>query len=401
MSKRVVISGLGAVSALGNNAIELWDGLLTGRSGIEAISEPNGRRLNIRLGAQAKNFKANDNFSSSEILPLDRHTQLAIVAAREAISDASLSTEQLRNAAAVIGTGCGSEETYEETYVKLFLKGKHRVHPLTVPKAMPTAAATQISMQFGITGPVFTVTSACASTNHAIAQAVMMIRGGLVDLALVGGSDAPFSYGMLKAWEALRAVTSDTCRPFSANRSGLVLGEGAGILVLESEESAKKRNITPYAELSGVGMSADAGDITNPSVDGAVSAIQAALNDAKLSPEQVDYVNAHGTGTIANDITETTALNKVFCNHAKKLLVSSTKSMHGHAMGASGAIELIATVMALQDGIAPPTMNFTTPGEGCNLNYVPNEAQQRELNSAISNSFAFGGLNAVVALRKM
>jgi len=401
MNRKVVISGVGAVSALGNSANELWDGLKTGRSGIEAISDPNGRKLGVKIGARAKEFKAANYFSSSEISLLDRHTQFAIVAAREAITDAGLSTEHLHDAAAVIGTGCGSEEAYEETYVRLFLEGKHRVHPLTVPKAMPTAAATQISMQFGITGPVFTVTSACASTNHAVAQAFMMIRSGLVDLALVGGTDAPFSFGMLKAWEALRAVAPDTCRPFSADRNGLVMGEGAGIVVLESAEFANKRKIVPYAELSGVGMSADASHITDPSVDGAVRAIRAALKDAKLTPEHIDYVNAHGTGTMANDISETKALHEVFGDHAKKLLVSSTKSMHGHAMGASSALELIATAMALRDGIAPPTMNFTTPGKGCDLNYVPNKAQRSNLNSAISNSFAFGGLNAVVALRKI
>jgi nodulation protein E len=401
MKRRIVISGLGVVSALGNSTSELWDSLISGISGIDTISDPQGRKLEVKLGARARYFSAADYFSASEITQFDRHTQFAIVAAREALSDSGLTSEQLRNAAVVIGTGCGSEEAYEETYDRLFTKGKHRVHPLTVPKAMPTSAACNVSMQFGITGPVFTVTSACASGNHAIAQAALMIRSGLVDIALVGGADAPFSYGMLKSWEALRALTSDACRPFSADRSGLVMGEGAGILVLESYEHAIKRNATPYVELSGFGMSADAEDITNPSAKGAAKAIQAALIDAQLTPEQIDYVNAHGTGTIANDSTETTALHDIFGDHAKNLLVSSTKSMHGHAMGASSAIELIAATLTLRDGIAPPTINFTTPGEGCDLNYVPNKAQRIELNAAISNSFAFGGLNAVVALQKL
>jgi nodulation protein E len=401
MNRRIVISGLGAVSALGNSTSELWDALKSGISGIDTISDPQGRKLDVKLGAQASEFNVADHFSASEIPPLDRHSQFAIVAAREAISDAGLTKEQLHNAAAVIGTGCGSEEAYEETYDRLFTKRKNRVHPLTVPKAMPTTAACHLSMQFGITGPVFTVTSACASTNHAIAQAALLIRTGMVDIAIVGGADAPFSYGMLKAWEALRALTSDACRPFSADRSGLVMGEGAGILVLESGDHAEKRNITPYAELSGFGMSADAENITNPSAIGAAKAINAALNDARLNPEQIDYVNAHGTGTIANDITETQAIHDVFGAHAKKLFVSSTKSMHGHAMGASGALELIATTMALRDSIVPPTINFTSPGEGCDLNYVPNTALQTELNFAISNAFAFGGLNSVVALKKI
>jgi nodulation protein E len=264
---------------------------------------------------------------------------------------------------------------------------------------MPSAAASQVSMQLSIAGPVFTVSSACSSANHAIAQAALLIRAGVVEVAIAGGTDAPFTYGLLKAWEALRVVSTDNCRPFSADRSGLVLGEGAGMVVLESERHARRRGAPILARLAGSGMTADAGHITDPSADGAARAIRAALRDAAIDAQAVDYVNAHGTGTLANDRTETEALHRVFGAHAKALVVSSTKAMHGHALGASGGLEFIATVLALRDGIIPPTINFTGPGEGCDLDYVPNVAREKPIRVAISNSFAFGGLNAVQVLQ--
>jgi nodulation protein E len=264
---------------------------------------------------------------------------------------------------------------------------------------MPSAAASQVSMGFGIQGPVFSVASACSSAAHAIAQAAAMIRAGLVDLALAGGTDAPFTLGLMKAWEALRVLSSDSCRPFCRDRSGIVLGEGAGMLVLESEAHARRRGATIRAELAGAGMSSDAGHITDPSVEGAARAMRAALDDAGMDPAEIDYVNAHGTGTQANDLTETRAVHAVFGEHASRLAVSSTKSMHGHALGASGALEAVATVLALQKGVIPPTANFTEPGEGCDLDYVPNRARAAPVRAALSNSFAFGGLNAVLAFR--
>jgi nodulation protein E len=264
---------------------------------------------------------------------------------------------------------------------------------------MPSAAASMVSQHLGIKGPVFSIASACASGAHAVTQGRQMILSGLVDVALVGGTDAPFTYGLLKAWEALRVVSNETCRPFSRDRSGMVLGEGAGMLVLECADHAQRRRARIYAELAGCGMSSDAGHITRPDVDGIARAISDALAEAGLEADAVDYINAHGTGTLANDVAETEALHRVFGKHANSLLVSSTKSMHGHALGAASALELIATTLAIHHGVVPPTANFTEPGEGCDLDYVPNEARRQPIGVALSNAFAFGGLNAVLAIK--
>jgi nodulation protein E len=278
--------------------------------------------------------------------------------------------------------------------------GLNRVHPLTIPKTMANAGASHISMEFGITGPSFTISTACSSAGHAIGQAFWMVRSGMTDLALAGGSEAPFSFGILKAWEAMRVVSPETCRPFSKDRRGMVLGEGAGMLVLEPLEAALARGARIHAEIVGFGMSADACHITQPSADGAAKAMRAALRDAGVAPEAIGYVNAHGTGTLANDATETSALHAVFGAHAGKLAISSTKSMHGHALGAAAALEAIATVLALRDGVLPPTANYNLPDPECDLDVIPNQARQAQVEWAISNSFAFGGLNAVLALRK-
>lgn len=396
---RVVITGLGSVSALGLDTDRFWSALKAGRSGIAPLQGFADAGLKINSGAQVAGFEPADHFSSRDLPLLDRYSQFALVACREAIAQAGLDPAVLFDAAAVIGTGCGGKETDEITYDHLYKQHKSRAHPFTIPKGMPSAAASQVSMQLSIAGPVFTVSSACSSANHAIAQAALLIRAGVVDVAIAGGTDAPFTYGLLKAWEALRVVSSDTCRPFSADRSGLVLGEGAGMVVLESERHARRRGAELLARLAGSGMTADAGHITDPSAEGAARAIQSALRDAALDTGTVDYVNAHGTGTLANDRSETEALHRVFGSHARALMVSSTKSMHGHALGASGGLEFIATVLALRDGVIPPTINFTRPGEGCDLDYVPNVAREKPIRVAISNSFAFGGLNAVQVLQ--
>lgn len=401
MPRRVVITGLGSVSALGHNVDEFWNAIREGRSGIRPLQNITTERLITPIGAEVIDFIPEDHISPKDLSLFDRFSQLAFVATKEAINDASLDSSQLWSAAVVLGTSCGAEKTYEETYTRLYVEGKSRAHPLTVPKAMHSAAVSQISMYHGIAGPVFTVSSACSSAAHAVIQAALMIRSGLVDVAIAGGTEAPFSFGLMKAWEGLKILSHDTCRPFSENRSGLVLGEGAGVVVLESMEYARQRQAEMYCELAGFGMSSDAGHITSPSVDGAYSAIKAALLDAKISSDEIDYVNAHGTGTQANDITETAAINRVFGKHAAKLAVSSTKSMHGHPLGASGGLELVATVMAMQERIAPPTINFTVAGEGCNLDYIPNTAREMKITTAISNSFAFGGLNAVLAVRML
>lgn len=399
MEEKVVVTGLGTVASLGLDTRRFWTSLVESRSGILPLQGEHLRSLTVGIGAQILEFDPADHFPASEFPMLDRHTQFALVAATEAIEDAALTASEIRTAAAVIGTGCGGKETDEETYRRLYVDKKKRIHPFTIPRGMPSAAASQISIRSGITGPVFSVSSACASANHAVAQAMMMIRCGLVDVAVTGGADAPFTYGLLKAWEALRVLSEDTCRPFSAGRSGVVLGEGAAMLVLESLRHARKRKARIYAELGGCGLTADAGHITNPSLDGAARAMSAALRNAGISPDDVDYVNAHGTGTQINDVTETRAIRSVFGAHADRLVVSSTKSMHGHALGASGGLELIATVLAVKEGIVPATTNFIRPGAGCDLDYVPNQSRKMPIDAAISNSFAFGGLNAVLVIR--
>ena len=400
MAVRVVVSGLGVISALGSDRAAFWQALQEGRPGIRPLTGLPVESLRVKIGAQVRGLAREQAFPSSLLPHLEPYSEFALLAAKEATEDAGLDQDVLRGSAAIIGTGCGGKVTDEETYQRLYKEGKKRLHPLTIPRGMPSAAASQISMQLGITGPVFSVASACASAAHAVCQATAMIRSGLVDVALAGGTDAPFTFGLMKAWEALRVLAMDTCRPFSRDRSGMVLGEGAGMLVLESLEHARARGAPIYAELAGCGMSADAEHITDPSVDGAARAMRAALVNAELDYRQVDYVNAHGSGTLANDLAETRALRMVFGNHAEELAVSSTKSMHGHALGAAGALELVATVLAVQQGLAPPTANFTQPGEGCDLDYVPNQAREMSIGAALSNSFGFGGLNGVVAVRR-
>ncbi len=401
MNRRVVITGLGAVSGLGLNATTFWQELIAGQSAIKPLKLPI-ENIKISIGALVPEFDPECHFSSDDLALLDRFSQLAVIAAREAVCDAGLCSgeDSIRQAAAIIGSGCGGKHTDEATYDRLYRQQRSRAHPLTIPKGMPSAAASMVSKHLGIKGPTFALASACASGSHAIIQGCTMIQSGMVDVALVGASDAPFTFGLLKSWEALRVATDDTCRPFCADRSGIVLGEGAGMVVLESEQHAKARGARIYAELAGCGMTSDAGHITRPDVTGISSAIINALNYAGIDPDEVDYVNAHGTATQANDIAETAAINQVFGDRAKKLAVSSTKSMHGHALGASSALELIASTLAIYHGIIPPTANFTVADEQCDLDYVPNIAREQEIDVAISNSFAFGGLNSVIAIRK-
>jgi len=396
----VAITGLGCICASGSDVRETWLALRAGRSAIGSLSGFEDTDLKVPTAAQALGYRPDLHFQPNELGLLDRHSQFALIAARESVAQAELPEESLRKAAVVVGTGCGGKETDEQTYHRLYVENRQRVHPFTIPRGMPSAASSQVSMAFGIEGPGFTVASACASAYHAIIQAVLMIRSGLVDVALAGGSDAPFTYGLLKSWEALRVLSPETCRPFSADRKGLVLGEGAGMAVLESVEHARKRGAPILATIEGIGMSADATHITDPSSKGAAAAMAMALRDAGRQPEEIGYINAHGTGTLLNDATETKAIHEVFGEHANKLKISSTKSIHGHALGAAGAIELVATVHALREGVVPPTTNFTSPGENCDLDYTPNEAVELKFDLALTNSFAFGGLNAVLALKK-
>ncbi len=400
MKKRVVITGLGAVSGFGLTLDEFWEGISNGRCAIRALPPLEG--VKISVGATVPDYDPDNYFSSDQLTILDRFSQFAVIAAKAAIDDAGLvcGEQIMADAAAIIGSGCGGKHTDEATYDQLYKQKRPRAHPLTIPKGMPSAAASMVSMQCGIKGPAFSLASACASGSHAIIQARMMIQSGMVDVVLAGASDAPFTYGLLKSWEALRVISNDTCRPFCGERSGLVLGEGAGILLLESEDHAKNRGARIYAEVIGSGMTSDAGHVTRPDVTSITKSIQAALQHANINPDEVDYINAHGTATQVNDIVETEAINQVFGDHANNLAVSSTKSMHGHALGASSALEMVATTLAIYHGVIPPTANFTTIDKKCNLDYVPNKSRVQNINIAMSNSFAFGGLNAVLALNR-
>lgn len=401
-SRRVVVTGMGVISALGPNLTAFWEALRQGRSGIAPIETVDCSQLRFQNGAEVRGYNPDDYLDPKEAGFLDRFAQFSLIAAREAVADAALEwTPQLRDSAAVVTGSCiGGQCTQDQGFVDLYLEKRQRVHPLTIPRTMANAGASRISLEYGLHGPVYTISTACSSANHALGQAFWLVRQGTSDLALTGGSEAPFSMGLLKAWEALRVVSPDTCRPFCRDRKGMILGEGAAMLVLEPLDAALARGARIYAEIVGFGMSSDAHHITQPSVDGPARAMRMALADGNVPPEAVGYINAHGTGTPANDPTETRAIREVFGPHAGRLAVSSTKSMHGHALGAAGGLEAVATVLALHHNLLPPTANFTEPDPECDLDYIPNAARPAEVEYALSNSFAFGGLNAVVAFRR-
>ncbi len=399
--RRVAITGLGVLSSLGLDQTSFWRSLAQGCPGIRPIQSVPPGSLRFPNGAEILDYRPVDHFDEKQATFLDRFAQFAIVAARQAVADAGIEwTEALRERTAVVTGSCvGGQSTEDAGFHDLYALKQMRFNPLTIPKTMANAGASQISMEFDLTGPAYTVSTACSSANHAIGQAFWMVRSGAAELALAGGSEAPFSLGLLKAWEAMRVVSPDTCRPFSKDRRGMILGEGAAILVLEPLEAARARGARIYGEITGFGMSADAHHITQPSAAGCARAVRNALSDSGLAPPAIGYINAHGTGTPANDPTETEAIRMVFATHADKLLVSSTKSMHGHALGAAGAIEAVATVLALQHGLIPPTANYQEADPACDLDVVPNVARKARVEHALSNSFAFGGLNAVLVFR--
>lgn len=400
--RRVVVTGVGMISPLGGTKDEFWQAICECRSAIAPLTNIRTEGLIVSIGAEIKGFDPSDHFEKAQLSLLDRFSQLALVAAREAIADSGLEFADGLGArtATIIGTGAGAQNTLDDNYWRVYSEGAKRLHPLTIPRLMFNAPASHITMEHGLTGPAFAVASACSSTAHAVGQAFHMVRNGLVDVAVTGGTEACITYGTMKGWEALRIMAIDTCRPFSKGRTGMVLGEGAGIYILEELEQARARGAEIYVEMAGLGMSSDAGNIVHPSADGAARAMRAALDDAGLEGSEVGYVNAHGTGTTANDITETAALHMVFGDHAARLAVSSTKSMHGHALGAAAALELAAAILAVRDGILPPTANYTERDPQCDLDYVPNEAREAVIEAALTNSFAFGGLNAVLAVRR-
>ena len=400
---RVAVTGLGLVCALGNTVSESWSRMAAGECRIAPLSDAGNPPYKFSKGAEAWDFRPGDHFSEKDLIMLERFAQLATVAAREAVAASGLRfDDHLSDRTAVItGSSVGGQFSEEEGYQRLYREGNPRVAPLTIPRTMANAGASRISLEYGIHGPAYTVTTACASSNHAIGQAFWMVRGGAVTAAIAGGSEAVFAEGLLRAWEAMRVVAPDVCRPFSADRRGLSLGEGAGMLVLENWEHARARGATIHGEIAGFGMSSDAHHLTQPCVEGPRKAMSWALADAAgLSPERVGYINAHGTGTQANDVTEAEAIRGVFGAGADRLPVSSTKSVHGHTLGAAGAIEAIATLLALKHSLIPPTANYTSFDPACRLDIVANQARPALIEAALSNTFAFGGLNATLVLKR-
>jgi nodulation protein E len=400
---RVVVTGLGAVTPLGHTAAAYWSSLKRGVSGIGRITlAMTPEELSQKVAAEVKDFDPLKHFEERELSTLDRVSQLAVVAAREAIAQAAITFDMplsLRSAA-IIGTGAGGQNTLDESFRRVYRENRSRVFPLTIPKLMVNAPASQISMFCGLRGPTFAVASACASATHAIGIGFQMVRSGQVDCAVTGGAESCITFGTLRGWEAMRVMSPDICRPFSIDRKGLILGEGAAMLVLEPLERARARDAQILGEIVGFGMSADAADLTAPDLGGMTRAMEGALADGKLNAQDIQYVNAHGTGTAVNDATETQALHRTFGAHAGKLAISSTKSMVGHALGAAGALEMVAMLLAVRDGVAPPTIGYLGLDPACDLDYVPNQARAMPISAAISNSFAFGGLNAVLAVKK-
>ena len=401
--KRVVITGAGTINALGHSVADTMKAMAEGQCGIGQLAFRDVERLSIQIGGQVRGFEAKGRYNRQQMSLYDRFTQFTLAAAAEAIAQSGItfSGETAAKSGVVLGTAGGGVSTWDDNYRAVYEDGKNRVHPFVVPKLMNNAAASHVSMEYNLKGPSFTVSTACASSNHAMAQAFQMVRTGMAPAMVTGGSESMLCFGGVKAWEGLRVMSKDACRPFSANRNGMVQGEGAGIFVFEEYEHARARGAEILCEVAGFAMSSDASDIVMPSKNGAARAIAGALQDARLNPEDVGYINAHGTGTAANDKTECAAVADVFGPHADQLMISSTKSMHGHLIGGTGAVELLACIMALRDGIIAPTIGYEEPDPECALDVVPNVARDAKVDVVLSNAFAFGGMNAVLALRKI
>ena len=406
--RRVAVTGLGAVSALGVGVQAFWDGLVAGRSGVRRIAQFDPSAYLVQAAAEVPEFEPGEHFDAAQSDMLDRFAQFALVAAGEACRAAGLElTDADRSRAGVaIGSGMGGVVTQDDRYHKLYAEGTTRLHPFSIPRIMNNAAAAQVSMRWGLGGPTLSLATACAAAAHAIGEAAEIIRADRADVMIAGGAEAPIAPGVLRCWEAMRVLApasggdpSRVCRPFSRDRLGMVLGEGAGIVVLESWDRATARGAPILAELAGYAATSDAAHITQPGVEAPARALAIALDQARLAPPDVDYVNAHGTATRLNDSTETAIIKRAFGPAARRLAISSTKAAHGHAMGASAALELIATVLAIRNGVVPPTLNYTQLDPECDLDYVPNNAREMPVRAAVSNSFAFGGLNAVLVVR--
>jgi 3-oxoacyl-[acyl-carrier-protein] synthase II len=407
---RVVVTGLGAVTPLGNSVPEYWRAICEGRSGVGPITRFDPKRLDCRIAAEVKAFDPLKVIEKKELKKLDLFIQYAIVAGVEAVESAKIDFSQVdpTRAGALVGSGIGGILSILEWHKVLLDKGPSRVSPFFVPSLIVNMASGQLSIRYKLKGPNSSVVTACATGNHAIGDAFRIIQRGEADLMVAGGSEAIIDelpiggFAQMKALSTRNDEPTRASRPFDADRDGFVPGEGAGLVVLESADHARRRGARIYAEIVGYGMTADAYHMTapDPDGDGAVRAMAAALRDAGLRPEDVGYINAHGTSTPYNDKTETLAIKQVFGEHARRLAVSSTKSMTGHLLGAAGGIEAIATVLALQHGVLPPTINYEKPDPECDLDYVPNTARKAEVDAAISNGFGFGGTNATLAFRR-
>ena len=406
--RRVAVTGLGVLSPIGNDPSTFFANLMAGKSGIKKMETDFVDSLDCKIAAYINDYEPLDHFVKNKAATMDRVTQFAVSASQQAINDAGLNleTEDLERFGVYLGTGMGGAASIEEGYVRLYKEQARRLKPFTVLMAMNNAASAQVALDFGITGPDLTFCTACSSSSVAIGEAVRQIRHGYTDVMLAGGSEALLTFGTIKAWEALRTLAdedeadpSTSCKPFSGNRSGLVLGEGAGMIVLEDMDRAVARGAKIYAEVIGYGSSNDSSHITQPSVEGQARAMRKALAEAKITADQLDYINAHGTGTKLNDITETNAIKQVCGN---KIPVSSSKSLHGHLMGAAGAVEFVACMMAIQEQALPPTAHLVVPDPECDLDYVPNIGRKNvKVDTIMSNSFAFGGTSGVLIAKKV
>jgi len=403
---RVVVTGLGCVTPIGSTVEEFRTALFTGATGIEPFPpypEAPGETQGLRFtqSARVKNFDPRQHLESGTVVSTDRTTQFAIVAARQAAQHSNLLQHHAAdNVAIIVGCACGGRQAEETETAKLYTRDA-RVHPLTVTRTMASAGASHISIDLGITGPVLNISTACSSGTHAIGLAFHMVRSGMVSAAITGGHEAPLTFGFLRAWDSMRVVSPTQCRPFSADRDGMTLGEGSAMFTLETLESAQARNAPIYAEIVGFGMSADAHHITQPAPEGAAAAMRKALADADATVDQVDYINAHGTGTQANDATEAAAIHQLFGSRAPHIPISSTKALHGHSIGATGALEALATILALDHGRLPANAGVTQIDPALNLDVILHAPRETSADLALSNSLAFGGLNAVLAIRSL
>lgn len=398
--RRVVVTGQGVVTPLGTGVDRFWAGLKNGECGIGQVKGFSTEDLYITIAGEVPDFDPSERKLSKSLMLADKYSQFAGCAAKEAVAQSGIEVplkgQEGYRAACIIGSGVGGLTTLEFSYKMLFKENKRATHPLTLLKAIGSSASAHVSIDYGITGPTFGVVSACSTATHAIGLVYRMVREGLVDMGLAGAAEASLNWGATRAWQAMRVLSPDGLWPFSKRRNGTVLAEGGGVLMLEEFEHARARGAKILAEVMGYGMTADAADMVNPSIDGASNAIQMALDDSGLPPSEIDYINAHGTATAVNDINETRAIKRVFGNAANNVSISSTKSMHGHCLGGGGAIEAVAAIKAIEQNFVPATIGLDEPDPECDLDYTPNVGRPREINYAMSNSFAFGGLNAVL-----